>query len=44
MDHGNPNSAWGMMSGMTRLSQQTGYADTRNQLDRQARKILEMAF
>lgn len=42
--HGDPRSAWGFMSGLTRLSQQTTYADQRDTLDRAARKVLEYAF
>ncbi len=42
--HGSPNTAWGQMSALTRLSQATGYADDRDAMDRKARSILEMAF
>jgi hypothetical protein len=38
--HGNPHSLWGMVSGLTRLSQQTGYADDRAAMDRAAGKML----
>jgi hypothetical protein len=40
---GDPNTAWGYASGVTRLSQQQ-YADKRDTMDRAAGKILEMAF
>lgn len=43
-DHGNnPNSAWGFAAGVTRLSQGK-FADKRNDMDRAAGRILEMAF
>lgn len=42
--HGTPNTAWGMASGITRLSQTLPYADERVAMDRAAGKILEMAF
>lgn len=38
--HGNPHSLWGMVSGMTRLSQKTGFANERATLDRAAGKML----
>jgi hypothetical protein len=38
--HGNPNSLWGMVSGMTRISQQHAFADKRTQLDREAGRML----
>lgn len=41
---GNPKTAWGMANGITRLSQQTPFADKRNQIDRAASKVLSMAF
>jgi len=40
----NPRTAWGMAQGLTHLSQQTSYADERDELDRAAGKVLEMAF
>lgn len=44
-DHGrNPHSAWGFASGVTRLSQQQPFADTRDRLDRAAGRILEFAL
>jgi hypothetical protein len=42
--HGDPRSLWGMVSGMTRLSQDTGYADERTALDRAAGKMLAAAL
>ena len=39
--NGNPNTVWGMVSGLTRLSQETNYADERNNLDRCASKVLQ---
>lgn len=41
---GAPNTAWGMMNGMTRLSQTLTYADERNEMDKAGAKILEVAF
>lgn len=41
--HGDPNTAWGFSSGVTRLSQQK-YADQRDRMDRAAGKVLETAF
>lgn len=38
--HGNPRSLWGMVQGLTRLSQQTPYADERARLDVAAGKML----
>lgn len=42
--HGNPRSAWGMAQGITRLSQQTGFADRRATLDIAAGKLLARAI
>lgn len=42
--NGAPTTVWGMVSGLTRLSQETPYTDERNMLDRQAGKLLEMVF
>lgn len=42
--HGDPKSQWGFAAGMTRLSQMTGYADKREDLDRAAQKIIAAAF
>ena len=39
-----PNTAWGMVNGLTELSQLTKNADTRTQLDRAAGKVMEIAF
>lgn len=42
--YGNPRSLWGVVSGLTQASQATSYADTRAEMDRQAGKLIEMAF
>lgn len=42
--YGNPRSLWGMVNGLTELSQDTGYADTRNDLDVAAGKLMRVAF
>jgi hypothetical protein len=42
--YGNPRSLWGVVSGLTQASQTTTYADTRAEMDRQAGKLIEMAF
>jgi hypothetical protein len=41
---GDPRSAWGIAQGLTRLSQDTPYADVRAKMDRAAGRVLEMAF
>ena len=41
---GNPLSAWGLAQGLTRVSQQTSYADERDRLDRAAGRVVELAF
>jgi len=41
---GSPKTAWGMAQGLTRLSQDSEYADRRNEIDRAAGKILDLAF
>jgi hypothetical protein len=38
--HGNPDSAWGIVSGLTLLSQKSGHADGRAKMDQAAGKIL----
>jgi hypothetical protein len=38
--HGDPRSAWGLVSGLTRLSQEAEFADKRTDLDITAGKIL----
>ncbi len=40
---GDPNTAWGMANGMTRVSQETLYTDERMVLDRAAGKVLALA-
>jgi len=41
---GDPNSAWGIVQGLTRHSQTQPYADQRTAIDRAAGKILQIAF
>lgn len=43
IDNATPTSAWGFAQGVTRLSQQSRYADERTALDRAAGKILALA-
>ena len=42
--YGSPRSVWGIVNGLTELSQQTEYADKRVSIDRAAGKLLEVAF
>lgn len=42
--YGAPTTVWGMVNGLTELSQKTGYADERTDMDVQAGRIMEMAF
>jgi hypothetical protein len=42
-EDGNPNTAWGLAQGLTRLSQSEPYADARTELDRAAGSILALA-
>jgi len=42
--HGNPRSVWGMVQGVTRLSQDTTFGDSRATLDMAAGKILAGAL
>lgn len=42
--HGDPRSCWGYMSGLTRLSQLTPWQDARDEMDRAARRVLEVAL
>jgi hypothetical protein len=39
-----PLSAWGIASGLTRMSQQTAHTDERVKIDRAAGKVIELAF
>lgn len=41
--HGDPRSVWGIVQGVTRMSQRTGYADARADLDIAAGKLLSAA-
>jgi len=42
--YGNPNTVWAVVNGLTELSQKTGYADDRVEMDLQAGRVMEMAF
>jgi hypothetical protein len=42
--YGNPRSPWGMINGLTEVSQSSAHADERTKIDRSAGKILEIAF
>ena len=43
-EDGSPRSVWGFSQGITRISQQSPYADERTRLDRSAGKVLQIAF
>jgi hypothetical protein len=43
-DYGSPNSLWGMVNGLTQLSQETTFAENRARLDRAAGKLMEVIF
>lgn len=44
-DHrADPGSVWGIVGGLTRLSQQSEYADKRVEIDQAAGKVLQIAF
>lgn len=42
--YGDPRSAWGLSGGITEVSQSRPYADARNDIDRAAGRVLDMAF
>lgn len=42
--YGSPRSAWGMVNGLTELSQKSEYTDQRVAIDRAAGKIMEIEF
>lgn len=42
--YGSPRTLWGVVAGLTHGSQSTGYADQRNDVDRAAGQLLNMAF
>jgi hypothetical protein len=42
--YGSPRSAWGLVNGLTELSQKSKHADERVKLDRAAGKIMEIDF
>jgi hypothetical protein len=39
---GPPNTVWGLVQGVTRVSQMTKYADARNEMDKAAGKLLQL--
>lgn len=41
---GSPRTAWGFAQGMTRVSQESEYADKRVDMDKAAGKVIEIAF
>jgi len=41
---GDPNTAWGLVQGITRASQETPYADERVQMESATAKVLALAF
>jgi len=41
--YGDPRSLWAMVNGLSQLSQETPFADVRNQLDRAAGRLMESA-
>jgi hypothetical protein len=42
--YGDPRTVWAAVAGLTHGSQETGYADDRNAVDRAASKLLRIAF
>lgn len=42
--YGAPTTVWGMVNGLTELSQTTGYTDDRTAMDVQAGRLMEIAF
>jgi len=42
--YGSPRNMWGMVNGLTELSQKSEYADRRVTIDRAAGKLMEIAF
>lgn len=42
--YGNPRSVYGMVNGLTEVSQRNSHTDARQDLDRAAGRVLEMAF
>jgi hypothetical protein len=42
--YGSPRSIWGMVNGITEVSQESTHTDARVALDRAAGKVMEMAF
>lgn len=41
--YGSPRTVWGMVNGLTELSQTDGYTDARTEMDMQAGRLMEMA-
>ena len=44
LQEGDPNTVWGMVNGLTRVSQEQPYAEDRVTVDRAAGKLLEVVF
>ena len=42
--YGNPNTLWANVAGLTHASQQTGFADDRETVDRAAGRLMQIAF
>lgn len=42
--YGNPRSVWGIVNGLTEVSQGTGYTEDRVKIDRAAGKLMEVTF
>jgi hypothetical protein len=42
--YGSPRSVWGMVSGLTQLSQRTGHTDARHEIDACAGELMSVAF
>lgn len=42
--YGDPRTAWGLTNGITEVSQRADYANERNDIDRAAGRVLDMAF
>lgn len=42
--YGSPRTVWGMVSGLTEASQQSGWQDQRSEVDQHAAKLMEMSF
>lgn len=42
--YGSPRSVWGLVNGLTEVSQKTGHTDQRTELDSHAGRLMEMVF